>query len=98
MTENSLDWLMVGIVVLIFTIALFFGFGPQTKHEENQINVGTLIARIGFLIYGGAGLLRKRILFGNSAFLLRGFWAILASIAFIAAGCFGIFEYVTNKH
>ena len=92
-----MDWLLVGIVFVIFVIAVLFGFGYDTQYPSiERNNIGGYIGCLAFLIYGGAGLWRKRILFGSGARLLKGAWAILVSLLFFAIGCVGAYEFITK--
>ncbi len=96
MEKEAIDWLLVVIVLILFILAAFLGFGPTAKYMPDEGALGGFIACFCFLIYGGAGLIRRRILFGSGALLLKGFWAILASSFFFAIGCFGIFKFFTE--
>lgn len=94
MSEDEIDYLFVGIVFIIFTIAVFLGFGHSSKFQATDDDLGGFIACLGFLIYGGAGLIRRRILFGSAARLLKGIRAITVSVFFFVLGCIGIFEFI----
>ena len=97
MNKNQIDWIMVAIVSCIFFIAMFFGFGPTSKFQPSQDATGSFLVGIGLIIYGGAGLIRQRILFGACAGVLKGWWAILASFGFLGIGLFVLYDFMIWK-
>jgi preprotein translocase subunit SecE len=98
MDEETIDWLLVGIVFVIFIIAVLYGFGADSQYSSIGVqNIGGYIGALAFLVYGGAGLWRKRILFGSGARLLKGTWAILVSLLFFAIGCLGAYEFISKQ-
>ncbi len=91
-----MDWVFVGITILFFLVALFFGFAPESKYKTKDDPLGGIIACLGFFIYGGGGLIRKRILIGPGALLYKGFWAIIWSLLFLTLGSAGVYIFLKD--
>ncbi len=100
MSEEAVDWLIIGILGVFVAVGFYLGFRPKLEvtNPDIKFRIGAFLVDAGFIFYGFTGLYRKRIRFGgslNGGWKLKGFLAIIAAIIFIAIGCFGLFYHGT---
>ncbi len=94
MNQQSIDWAILITVIVMLGLALFFGFGPPIISTYFESKIGSSIVFVAFIIYGGSGLVRGRILIGAGINRLKGFWAVLVSIPFLGIGLYGLYNLI----